>query len=142
MVLDVARHLILPALSLGLFYAAIYTRVMRASMLEVSRMDFVRTARAKGLSRGRIVLAHIARNALLPVVTILGLQMGTVLAGSITIETVFGWPGIGLLLLDSVMARNYPVVLGVMVLSAVVVILANIVVDLLYMRLDPRIAVR
>ena len=142
MALDVVRHLILPALSLGLFYAAIYTRVMRASMLEVTRMDFVRTARAKGLGRARIVLAHIARNALLPVVTILGLQMGTVLAGSITIETVFGWPGIGLLLLDSVMARNYPVVLGVMVLSATLVILANIAIDLLYMRLDPRIALR
>ncbi len=142
MVADVARHLVLPALSLGLFYAAIYTRVMRASMLEVARMDFVRTARAKGLGRARIVLAHVARNALLPVVTIFGLQLGTVLAGSITIETVFGWPGIGLLLLDSVMARNYPVVLGVLVLSATVVIVANIVVDLVYMRLDPRIVLR
>ena len=142
MVADVARHLVLPALSLGLFYAAVYTRVMRASMLEVARMDFVRTARAKGLGRARIVLAHVARNALLPVVTIFGLQLGTVLAGSITIETVFGWPGIGLLLLDSVMARNYPVVLGVLVLSATVVIVANIVVDLVYMRLDPRIVLR
>lgn len=139
---DIARHLVLPGLSLGLFYAAIYTRVMRASMLEVARMDFVRTARAKGLSRARIVLAHMARNALLPVVTILGLQMGTVLAGSITIETVFGWPGIGLLLLDSVMARNYPVVLGVLVLSSTVVIVANIMVDLVYMQLDPRIVLR
>jgi peptide/nickel transport system permease protein len=142
MTIDIARHLVLPALSLGLFYAAIYTRVMRASMLEVARMDFVRTARAKGLGRVRIVLAHMARNALLPVVTILGLQMGTMLAGSITIETVFGWPGIGLLLLDSVMARNYPVVLGVLVMSACVVIVANILVDLAYMRLDPRIALR
>lgn len=142
LVADIAQHLVLPALSLGLFYAAIYTRVMRASMLEVARMDFVRTARAKGLGRVRILLAHVARNALLPVVTILGLQMGTVLAGSITIETVFGWPGIGLLLLDSVMARNYPVVLGVLVLSASLVILANIAVDLLYMRLDPRIVLR
>ena len=140
--LDIGRHLVLPSLSLGLFYAAIYTRVMRASMLEVARMDFVRTARAKGLGRARIVLAHMARNALLPVVTIAGLQMGTVLAGSITIETVFGWPGIGLLLLDSVMARNYPVVLGVLVLSSTLVIVANIVVDLLYIRLDPRISLR
>ena len=142
MVLDVARHLVLPALSLGLFYAAFYTRVMRASMLDALRMDFVRTARAKGLGRARIVLAYAARNALLPVVTILGLQMGTVLAGSITIETVFGWPGIGLLLLDSVMSRNYPVVLGILVLSATLVVLANIAVDLLYMRLDPRIVLR
>ena len=140
--LDVARHLVLPALSLGLFYAAVYTRVMRASMLEALRMDFVRTARAKGLGRARVVLAYAARNALLPVVTILGLQMGTVLAGSITIETVFGWPGIGLLLLDSVSSRNYPVVLGILVLSATLVVLANIVVDLVYMRLDPRIVLR
>lgn len=142
MVADIARHLVLPSLSLGLFYAAVYTRVMRAAMLEVARMDFVRTAKAKGLGRARVVLAHMARNALLPVVTIMGLQMGTMLAGSITIETVFGWPGIGLLLLDSVMARNYPVVLGVLVLSATVVIVANIVVDLLYLRLDPRIVLR
>lgn len=141
-VLDVAQHLVLPGLSLGLFYAAVYTRVMRASMLDVARMDFVRTARAKGLGRVRVVLGHMARNALLPVVTILGLQMGTLLAGSITIETVFGWPGIGLLLLDSVMARNYPVVLGVLVLSASVVLVANILVDLVYLRLDPRIDFR
>lgn len=138
-VLDVIRHLILPALSLGLFYAAIYTRVMRASMLEVFALDFVRTARAKGLSVPRVILVHVYRNALLPVVTLLGLQLGTVLGGSVVIEAVFSWPGIGSLMLDSVMSRNYPVVLGVFVLSAVLVAFANLMVDLIYYRLDPRI---
>lgn len=139
---DVLRHLILPALSLGLFYAAIYARVMRASMLEVFSLDFVRTARAKGLSKTRVIIAHVFRNALLPVVTLLGLQLGTVLGGSVVIESVFSWPGIGSLMLDSVMSRNYPVVLGVFVLSAVVVAIANLFIDLAYYRLDPRIRAR
>ena len=141
-VLDVLHHLILPTLALGLFYAAIYARVMRSSMLEVAQLDFVRTARAKGLSRARVTVSHVLRNALLPVITILGLQMGTVLAGSVVIESVFSWPGIGSLLFDSVSSRNYPVVLGIMVLGSLVVIAANILVDLLYMWLDPRIEVR
>lgn len=138
-VLDVLHHLALPAISLGLFYAAIYARVMRASMLEVFRLDFVRTARAKGLSRFRVVTAHVLRNALLPVVTLLGLQLSTVLGGSVVIEAVFSWPGIGSLMVDAVMSRNYPVVLGIFVLSACVVVVANLVVDLAYARLDPRI---
>jgi peptide/nickel transport system permease protein len=141
-VLDVLRHLILPTLALGLFYAAIYARVMRSSMLEVSQLDFVRTARAKGLSRRQVTLGHVLRNALLPVVTILGVQMGTVLAGSVVIESVFSWPGIGSLLFDSVSSRNYPVVLGIMVLGSLVVIGANLAVDLVYMWLDPRIEIR
>ncbi|MDM0027458.1 ABC transporter permease [Variovorax saccharolyticus] len=138
-VVDVLRHLALPALTLGLFYAAIYARVMRASMLEVARMDFVRAARAKGLSGARVVLAHVLRNALLPVVTLVGLQLGTALGGSVVIEAVFSWPGIGSLLFDSVMSRNYPVVLGVMVLSALVVAVCNLAVDLAYLKLDPRV---
>src|SRR5215475_11861046 len=141
-VLDVLHHLVLPTLALGLFYAAIYARVMRSSMLEVAQLDFVRTARAKGLSRNKVTIAHVLRNALLPVVTILGVQMGTVLAGSVVIESVFSWPGIGSLLFDSVSSRNYPVVLGIMVLGSLVVIAANIAVDLLYMWLDPRIEIR
>jgi peptide/nickel transport system permease protein len=141
-VLDILHHLILPTLALGLFYAAIYTRVMRSSMLEVAQLDFVRTARAKGLSRNRVTIFHVLRNALLPVVTILGVQMGTVLAGSVVIESVFSWPGIGSLLFDSVSSRNYPVVLGIMVLGSLVVIVANIAVDLVYMWLDPRIEIR
>jgi peptide/nickel transport system permease protein len=141
-VLDILHHLILPTLALGLFYAAIYARVMRSSMLEVSQLDFVRTARAKGLSRRQVTIGHVLRNALLPVVTILGVQMGTVLAGSVVIESVFSWPGVGSLLFDSVSSRNYPVVLGIMVLGSLVVIAANIAVDLLYMWLDPRIEIR
>jgi peptide/nickel transport system permease protein len=141
-VMDVLKHLALPALTLGLFYAALYARVTRASMLEVSRMDFVRAARAKGLGPWRVVLAHMLRNALLPVVTLLGLQLGTVLGGSVVIEAVFSWPGIGSVLFDSVMSRNYPIVLGVLLLSAVIVAVANLVVDLLYTRLDPRVQLR
>ena len=141
-VFDILHHLILPTLALGLFYAAIYARVMRSSMLEVAQLDFVRTARAKGLSRNKVTIAHVLRNALLPVVTILGVQMGTVLAGSVVIESVFSWPGIGSLLFDSVSSRNYPVVLGIMVLGSLVVIAANIAVDLVYMWLDPRIEIR
>jgi len=141
-ILDIARHLVLPTLALGLFYAAIYARVMRSSMLEVAQSDFVRTARAKGLSRRRVTVHHVLRNALLPVVTILGVQMGTVLAGSVVIESVFSWPGIGSLLFDSVSSRNYPVVLGILVLGSLVVIVANAAVDLVYMWLDPRIEVR
>jgi peptide/nickel transport system permease protein len=141
-VLDVLHHLILPAVALGLFYAAIYARVMRASMLEVLGLDFVRTARAKGLSRVTVLLRHAARNALLPIVTLLGLQFGTVLGGSIVVETVFSWPGLGALMLDSVSSRNYPVVLGILVLGSLVVIVVNILVDLAYARLDPRIRAR
>lgn len=137
--LDILHHLVLPALTLGLFYSANYARVMRASMLEVSRMDHVRTAYAKGLKHSTVVLRHMARNALLPVVTLFGLQLGAVLGGSIVVEAVFSWPGIGGVLFDSVMSRNYPVVLGILVLSSAVVILANILIDLLYVRLDPRI---
>ena len=139
---DVMKHMLLPATALGLFYAATYARVMRASMLEIFRLDFVRTARAKGLSRTRVVIAHVLRNALLPVVTLLGLQLGTVLGGSVVIEAVFSWPGIGSLLFDSVMSRNYPMVLGVLVLGSVIVAVANASVDLIYMRLDPRIRAR
>ena len=139
---DLLQHLALPALTLGLFYAAIYARVMRASMLEVAQLDFVRAARAKGLSSRRVVFAHVLRNALLPVVTLIGLQLGSALGGSVVIEAVFSWPGIGSLLFDSVMSRNYPVVLGVMILSAAVVALTNLLVDLLYLKLDPRVQLR
>jgi peptide/nickel transport system permease protein len=141
-VLDVMHHLVLPATALGLFYAATFARVMRASMLEVARLDFVRTARAKGLSGARVVTAHVMRNAMLPIVTLLGLQLGTMLGGSVVIEAVFSWPGIGSLLFDSVMSRNFPMVLGVLVLGSLLVAVCNATVDLLYLRLDPRIKAR
>ena len=139
---DSWKHYILPSLTLGAAVAAVMARFTRASFVEIMQEDFVRTARAKGLSRNKVTINHVLRNALLPVVTILGVQMGTVLAGSVVIESVFSWPGIGSLLFDSVSSRNYPVVLGIMVLGSLVVIAANITVDLIYMWLDPRIEIR
>lgn len=137
--LDVARHLILPALTMGLFYAAIYARLMRASMLEVYGQDFITTARAKGLAERSIAWSHAARNALLPVVTLAGLQLGHLLGGSVLIETVFGWPGLGRLVFDALQQRDLNLLLGILFVSSVVVVLANLVVDLVYGQLDPRI---
>ncbi len=138
-VLDVAWHLVLPAVTLGLFYVAVYTRLMRASMLEVYGLDFIATARAKGLSEGKIAWTHAARNALLPVVTLCGVQLGHLLGGSILVETVFGWPGLGRLVFDALLQRDLNLLLGILFVSSVVVVIANLVVDLLYGLLDPRI---
>lgn len=140
--LDIGRHLVLPALTLGLFYVALYTRLMRASMLEVFTLDFITTARAKGLSETRIGFVHAARNALLPVVTLAGVQIGHILGGSILVETVFGWPGLGRLVFDALLQRDLPLLLGVLLVSSVVVVLVNLLVDLLYGLLDPRIVHR
>lgn len=140
--LDVAHHLILPALALGLFYAAIYARVMRAAMLQVLELDYVRTARAKGMAERRVVWRHAFRNALLPILTLLGIQLGHVFAGAVVVEAIFSWPGLGTLLVEAVGARNTPVVMGVLVFSALVVVAANLVVDLLYAALDPRVRLR
>ncbi len=136
---DIGRHLVLPALSLGLLYAAIYARVMRASMLRNVAQDFVRTAEAKGLPERRIVYRHLLWNAALPVVTLVSLHVPTLFAGAVVVEAVFSWPGLGSLLMEAVAARNYPVVMGVMICSAVVVLAANLAVDMLYMVLDPRV---
>lgn len=140
--LDVARHLVLPVLTMALFYVAIYTRLMRASMLEVNSLDFVTTARAKGVPEGRIAWRHAARNALLPVVTLAGLQFGHLLGGSVLVETVFGWPGLGRLVFDSLLQRDLNLLLGILFVSSVVVVLANLAVDLVYGLLDPRIVHR
>ena len=137
--LDVSRHLVLPVFTMALFYVAIYTRLMRASMLEVYSLDFITTARAKGVPEGRIAWRHAARNALLPVVTLAGLQFGHLLGGSVLVETVFGWPGLGRLVFDSLLQRDLNLLLGILFVSSVVVVLANLVVDLLYGLLDPRI---
>jgi peptide/nickel transport system permease protein len=137
--LDVAHHLALPALSLGLLYSAIYARVMRASMLRCASLDYVRTARAKGASEAHIAWRHVLRNALLPVVTLVSLHVATLFAGAVVVESVFSWPGLGSLLMEAVGARNYPVVMGVMICSAAVVLIANLLVDMLYMVLDPRV---
>ena len=137
--LDVARHLILPAATLGLFYVAIYTRLMRAAMLEVYGLDFITAARAKGLSEGVIAWTHALRNALLPVVTLAGVQIGHLLGGSVLVETVFGWPGLGRLVFDALLQRDLNLLLGILLVSSVVVVIANLIVDLLYGLLDPRI---
>ncbi len=137
--IDVAKHLVLPASTLGLFYVAIYARLMRASMLEVYGLDFITTARAKGLSERSIAWTHALRNALLPVVTLAGMQVGHILGGSVLIETVFGWPGLGRLVFDALGQRDLNLLLGILFVSSVVVVLANLLVDLLYGLLDPRI---
>ena len=139
--LDVFRHLVLPACALSLFFMALYTRLMRASMLEVYSLDYVTTARAKGLSERRIAFKHVLRNALLPMVTMLGLQIGSILGGSVLVETVFGWPGLGRLAFEAVFQRDNNLLLGILLLSSVLVVIVNISIDLLYARLDPRIDV-
>src|SRR5262245_12651408 len=139
-VLDIAEHLILPTLTLGLIFLAIYLRIMRASMLEVLNLDFVRTARAKGLDETRVLMGHVLRNALLPMVTLIGLQAGTMLGGSVVVESVFSLPGLCRLAYESVIQRDLNTLLGIAFVSAFLVIVVNFIVDLLYVRLDPRIS--
>ena len=139
---DLARHLVMPTVTLGLFYVAIYTRLMRAAMLEVLPMEHVRTARSKGLAPWRVVWHHAGRNALLPIVTMAGLQVSSLLGGSVIVETIFGWPGIGRLAFEAVFRRDVPLVMGVLLLSSVLVLAVSLAVDLLYTRLDPRIRLR
>ena len=139
---DIAEHLILPAVTLGLIYLAQYSRLSRASMLEVLESDYVRTARAKGLSERSVVYKHALRNAVIPVVTVVGLQFGALLSGALLVETVFNWPGLGRLAFDSILRRDTAVLLGVLLVSSVMVIVANLVTDLLYTVIDPRIRVR
>lgn len=137
--LDILRHLVLPVSALGLIYMALYLRVMRAAMAEVWRRDHILAARARGLSRPRIVLAHVARNALLPVVTVLGLHAGSMLGGSVVIESVFAIPGLGRLAHEAVTQRDTALLMGILLVSAAFVILVNLVTDLLYAALDPRV---
>lgn len=137
--LDIARHLVLPVASLGLIYLALFLRVMRSAMGEIWRMEFVTFAQSKGLSRARVVLRHVARNAALPLLTVLGLQSATMLGGSVVIESVFAIPGFGRLAQEAVAGRDTPLLMGIILVSAVFVILVNLIVDLLYALLDPRI---
>lgn len=136
---DIARHLILPVASLGLIYMALFLRVMRMAMADIWRLDFVLFARSKGLSGSRIVSRHVARNATLPLLTVLGLQSATMLGGSVVIESVFAIPGFGRLAQDAVSGRDAPLLMGIILVSAIFVITVNLVVDLLYATLDPRI---
>jgi peptide/nickel transport system permease protein len=133
------RSLALPAVTLGLALAAVVTRTLRSSMLEALSEDYVRTARAKGLSEWRVIRGHVLRNALLPVVTVLGLQLGTLIGGAVITEYVFALPGVGRLVVDAVFARDYPLVQGVVLLIAVAFIVSNLLVDLLYGLIDPRL---
>jgi peptide/nickel transport system permease protein len=139
---DIARHLVLPAVTLSLFYLALYTRLMRAAMLEQADMDYVTTARAKGLDERAVVVRHIVPNALLPVVTMAGVQIGALLGGSVVVETVFAWPGLGQLAFDSLFSRDLNLLLGIFFICACLVVVANLVVDLVYTWLDPRIELR
>ena len=139
-VLDVLHHLVLPTFTLGLVYLAQYSRLSRAAMLDVLGADFIRTARAKGLADRVVLYKHALRNALLPVVTVLGLQFGNVMAGAILVETVFNWPGLGRLAFESVLRRDYPTILGVLLFASIVVVVMNQVTDMVYRLIDPRIS--
>ena len=139
--IDLLQHLILPALSLGIIYLAIYSRLARASMLEVLESDYIRTARAKGARERVVVYKHALRNAVIPVVTAAGLQVGNLLSGALLVEVVFAWPGVGRLAVDSIFRRDSPTLLGIMIFSSAMVILANLLTDLVYRIIDPRIRV-
>jgi peptide/nickel transport system permease protein len=136
------RHAILPTLTLGLIQMAAFMRFTRSSLLEVLRQDYVRTAHAKGLSAGRVVWRHGLRNALIPVVTVVGLSLPTLVGGAVLTETVFAWPGVGRLAVGAVFERDYPIIMGVNLLVAAVVITANLLTDLAYGLVDPRITYR
>ncbi|HAX90166.1 MAG TPA: peptide ABC transporter permease [Cyanobacteria bacterium UBA11370] len=136
---DVLCHLILPALTLGTIPLAILARITRSAMLEVLSQDYIRTARAKGVPERWVILKHALKNALLPVVTIIGLQFGTLLGGAILTETIFSWPGIGSWIYEGILARDYPVVQGGVVFVSVSFVLINLLVDISYALLDPRI---
>ena len=140
-VLDVAQHLVLPGVTLGLFFTAVYVRMTRASMIETARQDFVKTARAKGLTEGVILRRHVLRNAVLPVVTLAGLQAGQMVGGAVMTETVFAWPGIGRLMYEALLQRDYNLLLGVFLVSAAMVVVFNILTDWVYRLVDPRIEV-
>lgn len=138
-ILDVAWHLVLPAFTLAFVYIAQYSRLARASMIEALSADYIRTARAKGLSESVVLYKHALRNAVLPVVTLLGMQFGNVLAGAILVETVFNWPGLGRLSFDSVLRRDYPTLLGILFFASLMVVVMNQLTDLAYRIIDPRI---
>jgi peptide/nickel transport system permease protein len=138
-VIDRVRHLVLPATTLSLILAGGVARYVRTSMLEVIRQDYIRTARAKGLSEARVILKHGLRNALIPVVTLAGSYFPFLLSGAVLVEYVFAWPGMGQLMVNSILSRDTPVVLGGTVLFGAMVVLGNLLADLLYQVVDPRI---
>jgi peptide/nickel transport system permease protein len=138
---DALQHLVLPAFTLATIPMAIIARITRSSMLEVLNKDYVRTARAKGMGEAVVILRHALRNAFLPVVTVLGLNLGLLLGGAVLTETIFSWPGLGRYVVDSLMGRDYAAVQGCILIFAVLMALINLVVDMVYVLLDPRIRV-
>ena len=136
---DRIAHLLLPALALSIRHLAVNARMMRSSMLEVAYEDYVVAARSKGLKENRVIFKHMLPNAILPVVTIIGLDIGFLFTGSVLVETVFGWPGIGRLMYESIVKRDYPVLMGNFVITTVLVLVVNLIVDLVYVRVDPRV---
>ncbi|MEZ5752351.1 MAG: ABC transporter permease [Paracoccaceae bacterium] len=137
--MNVLWHLVLPAATLGILFLAQYARLSRASMIEVLGADYIRTARAKGLGEGRVTFHHALRNAVLPILTVAGIQFGNLISGALLVETVFNWPGMGRLAFDSVLRRDYPTLLGVLFFASAVVVIANLLTDLSYRYADPRI---
>ena len=137
--LDVLHHLFLPAFTLAIIYLAQYARLSRASMLEVLGSDYIRTAKAKGLSQRKILFKHALRNAALPIITVAGLQFGNLISGALLVETVFNWPGMGRLAFDSILRRDYPTIMGVLFFASALVVIVNIITDLLYRVADPRL---
>jgi peptide/nickel transport system permease protein len=136
---DVAEHMILPGVTLALYYMASYARLTRAAMIDVSEQDFVKTARAKGISERQVARRHILRNALIPLVTYAGLQASLLVGGSVLIENVFSWPGVGTLAYDAVQSRDNPLLLGIFIVTAILVSLFNLVTDIAYSIVDPRV---
>ncbi len=137
--LDVGHHLVLPVVALASVFLALYSRLCRASMMEALASDYIRTARAKGLPERQVVMKHALKNALSPVVTLAGLQFSAVISGAVLVETVFSWPGLGALALQSILARDTPTILGILFFSAMVVVVGNLITDLILRLLDPRI---
>lgn len=139
---DVLWHLMLPMVTLSAFFIATYTRLMRSSMLEAMHQDYARTARAKGMTEARVAYRHVVPNALLPIVTVIGVQMGAVLGGAVVVESVFTWPGLGRLAFDAVLQRDLNLLMGILFMCSVLVICINFVVDVIYGFLDPRMELR
>ncbi len=139
---DLLTHLILPAVCLALVPVSVICRMMRTAMLEVIQQDYIRTAKAKGCSPFRVVMVHALKNCMVPIVTIIGIEVGYVIGGAVVVETVFAWPGIGQLLLNSILTRDYPLIIGGSILLAVIFALINLIVDVLYVVLDPKIELK
>lgn len=140
--LDIVRHLVLPVITLGSIFLALYSRLCRATMLEVLGSDYIRTAKAKGLSDHEVVYKHALKNSLSPVITLAGLQFSAVISGAVLVETVFSWPGLGTLAFQSIIARDTPTILGILFFSALVVIVGNLLTDLVLRLIDPRIGAK